>query len=59
MFQTNFARNLLSSETGKLYRTLILEPGGTIDGIDMVRNFLGRDPNSDAFLDSKGVELVK
>jgi metallopeptidase MepB len=41
---------------GADYRRIILEAGGTRDGADLVRAFLGRDPNTAAFLREIGVE---
>lgn len=36
---------------GKLYREKILQPGGSVDPLPLLVDFLGREPNSDAFLD--------
>jgi thimet oligopeptidase len=41
---------------GGMYRRAILERGGTIDGLDLLRGFLGREPNSMAFLRKLGIE---
>ncbi len=41
---------------GLRYRRAILEPGGSADGAAMVRAFLGREPNPDAFLKDLGIE---
>jgi len=35
---------------GLRYRRYILEPGANVDAINMLRRFLGRDPNTTAFL---------
>ena len=41
---------------GSEYRRKILEPGGTSDADQLVRNFLGREPTSDAFLRDLGLD---
>jgi thimet oligopeptidase len=42
--------------TGLEYREKILERGGSVDGDVLVRGFLGREPNTDAFLRELGLE---
>ena len=44
-------------QTGKDYRRCILAPGGSLDAADMLKNFLGREPQQEAFLRSKGLEV--
>merc|ERR1711976_43403 len=46
---------VLDKEIGARYRQCILAPGGTVDGLDMVKNFLGREPNNAAFLKHIGL----
>jgi Zn-dependent oligopeptidase len=41
---------------GRDYRQLILERGGTVDGDVLVRDFLGREPETAAFLRDLGLE---
>jgi thimet oligopeptidase len=41
--------NLLAGETAMRYRRQVLEPGGTKSGNDLVKGFLGRPQNLDAF----------
>jgi thimet oligopeptidase len=43
------ANGLMDKETAKAYRRAILEPGGALDAMEMVRNFLGRDYSFEAF----------
>ena len=48
---------LLNPELGAEYRRTVLERGGSVDGDQLVRDFLGREPNSDAFLRGLGLEV--
>lgn len=47
---------VLDPEVGKAYRQWILEKGSSMEEIDLVRGFLGREPNKDAFLESIGLK---
>ncbi|MEO0651004.1 MAG: M3 family metallopeptidase [Planctomycetota bacterium] len=49
MFTLFEARGLLDPELGRRYRTRVLAPGGTRDALDLVTDFLGREPNGEAF----------
>jgi len=42
------AEGLMNPNTAQAYRQAILEPGGTVDAIDMVKTFLGKEPSFDA-----------
>jgi Zn-dependent oligopeptidase len=46
---------ITNREMGKHYRRLILERGGSADGDELVRDFLGREQNSEAFLRGLGL----
>ncbi|EMD39827.1 hypothetical protein CERSUDRAFT_81164 [Gelatoporia subvermispora B] len=51
MYATVFKKDPLSPELGQRYREKILLPGGSRDEIDSLKDFLGRAPNSQAFIE--------
>jgi len=59
MFSLFEGAGVLNKELGARYRKVILEQGGQKDGKDLVAEFLGREPNSDAFLRKKGITVPK
>ena len=46
----------LDPATGAHYRKTVLERGGSVDGDELVRSFLGREPNNEAFLRGLGLD---
>lgn len=46
---------IMNSKIGREYRRVILEAGGSVDGMDMLKTFLGRVPRQDAFFQCKGL----
>ncbi|XP_076020424.1 neurolysin, mitochondrial [Genypterus blacodes] len=56
IFFSRFKREgVMNSKVGKEYRRVILEAGGSVDGMDMLKTFLGRAPCQDAFFQCKGL----
>src|ERR1051326_8299183 len=49
------ASNPLASVLGLETRQMVLEKGGAVDGDVLVRDFLGREPNTEAFLRNMGL----
>jgi len=54
---TKFQQNgVLDPKTGRLYRDTILAKGRTVDATELLKEFLGREPNEDAFLKLVGIK---
>ena len=53
---SRFAREgVTNPEVGMAYRRQVLEKGGSVDGMEMLQMFLGREPNNEAFLAKLGI----
>jgi Zn-dependent oligopeptidase len=50
--------NLLAGEAPMRYRHTVLQPGGSVSANDLVKNFLGREQNMDAFQKWMGEEFA-
>ena len=55
MFSVFEDEGVLNPEVGMRYRSAILARGGTADGMELLRDFLGREPSSQAFLKKIGL----
>ena len=56
MFSVFTEQGILDKETGLRYRDIILARGSSEKAIDLVKEFLGRAPNNEAFLKELGLE---
>ncbi|KIJ13498.1 hypothetical protein PAXINDRAFT_163685 [Paxillus involutus ATCC 200175] len=54
MYTTVFKKDPLDPKLGRLYRDKILLVGGSRDEMDSLKDFLGREPNPEAFIDEIG-----
>ena len=59
MFSVFEKNGVMDVNTGLIYRDIILANGGSRDELKMVVEFLGREPNQDAFFRSIGLETIK
>jgi thimet oligopeptidase len=59
MFSVFEQNGIMDVETGLRYRDVILANGGSRDEFEMVVEFLGREPNQDAYFRSIGLESIK
>jgi thimet oligopeptidase len=59
MFESVFQKDgIFNPDVGAKYRRCILQPGGSRDAADMLRDFLGRDPVPEPFLRSLGLQVA-
>jgi thimet oligopeptidase len=56
MFSVFEKEGVLSPVVGKRYRTQVLSKGGSNEALNLVRNFIGREPNNKAFLKQQGLK---
>ena len=49
MFHSKFKNNVLDQHNGVLLRDMVLSKGGSVNSVDSLRLFLGREPSVDAF----------
>jgi len=47
--------SVFNKDTGRAYKQKVLQVGGMKDGLDILKDFLGREPNDTAFLKSIGL----
>jgi len=59
MFQRFKGLGLLSPSTGAYYRAKVLARGGSMDAMDMLKDYLGRAPKTDAFYEHLGLKPGK
>ncbi len=55
MFSEFKQHGIMDQETGMKLRKLVLEKGSTIEEMEIVKQFLGRKPNEEAFIKSIGI----
>ncbi|CCG84154.1 protein of unknown function [Taphrina deformans PYCC 5710] len=55
MYRTMFLNHEMDPFVGAQYRDIVLKPGGSKDALVYLTRFLGRPPNSDAFLQDLGL----
>ena len=49
MFYTVFKPDPMNYREGRRYRYTVLEKGGSLDGVKILTDLLGREPQKDAF----------
>jgi len=55
MFSVFEQNGIMNQETGLKLKEVVLERGSTIEEMEIVKEFLGREPNEEAFLKSIGL----
>lgn len=59
MFQRFRELGLLNPKAGLYYRRKILARGGSVDALEMVKDYLGREPRMEPFLEHLGLPVPK
>lgn len=55
MWHTAFKPDPMDGKVGRLYRKIVLERGGSREEMDNLVEFLGREPNAEAFYKDLGI----
>lgn len=55
MFVSQFKADPFNSDVGRRYCKLVLSRGGSVDEMELLKDFLGREPTSDAFFEDMGL----
>lgn len=55
MYQSFFKKNPMDKAEGRRYRKTILERGGSFDEMEALKEFLGREPNTESFYREQGL----
>lgn len=55
MFCTAFSKNPMDKNAGRRYRNMVLKPGGSRDPMELLKDFLGREPSIEAFYEDLGI----
>jgi metallopeptidase MepB len=57
MFHSFFKKNPMDGKEGRRYRHTVLERGGSIEELEFLKEFLGREPSSEAFYAELGIAV--
>jgi metallopeptidase MepB len=55
MFYSVFKADPMNAKEGRRYRHTVLEKGGSQDEMTTLKNFLGREPSTEAFYKELGL----
>lgn len=55
MFHSFFKENPMDKEQGRRYRKIVLERGGSVDEMEFLTEFLGREPSTEPFYRELGL----
>lgn len=55
MFHSFFKKNPMDGKEGRRYRHTVLERGGSIEEMEFLKEFLGREPSTEAFYEELGI----